>query len=31
MFHTKKTPKSKNEFVGGRHRTNPSPILPTPF
>jgi len=23
-----RTPKSKNEFVGGRYRTTPSPILP---
>ena len=23
-----RTPKSKNEFVGGQYRTTPSPILP---
>ena len=27
-WHRVRTPKSKNEFVGGQYRTTPSPILP---
>jgi len=29
--HRRKKTKSKNEFVGVKYRTNPSPILPQPL
>ena len=29
-WHRHKQPKSKNEFVGGKHRTTPSPFCPKP-